>query len=180
MSLGGRGSIPMHEVVLEVVTRDEEAAKLIMSWRNDPGTLAMFYHRDPKVWPDFWDEFHDTYFNAPFGLMPLFACVDGKRVAFLKFGMADNPALPENTCDISINISPSDRGRGFAAPILLGVQRHVAGTGVSGIFAEVRRENMASAKSFLRAGFQELDTEEKMIVDTGEIASIRRFYWSSL
>ncbi|MCX6494701.1 MAG: GNAT family N-acetyltransferase [Actinobacteria bacterium] len=169
----------MPDVVLEVVARDEEAAKLIMSWRNDPGTLAMFYHRDPKVWPDFWSEFRDTYFDGPFGLMPLFACIDGKRVAFLKFGKADNPALPENTCDISINVSPTDRGRGLAAPILMGAQKHVAGMGVSGILAEVRRENVASAKSFLRAGFQELDPEEKTILDTGETASIRRFYWAS-
>lgn len=155
------------------VEKSQADARLVMEWRNNPQTLQMFYHQEPKIWPDFFVEFLDNYFETPSYLFPLFAEANGEKVAFLKFGLIDDNSNSITT-DISINIAPAYRGKGLAAPIIDSASKLLKKSGVSQIVAEIRRINIPSIKSFQRAGFTIIETTSKLIPDTQETAEIVR------
>lgn len=161
------------EILLIEVPKNKNSAKLIMQWRNDPLTLEMFYHREPKVWPDFWTEFQSSYFEVPNSLTPLFATFNGEKVAFLRFGMlASQENAQDLSCDISINLAPKFRGQGLAVPILEATSTVLKNNGISQIIAEIRSNNFRSISSFEKAGYTELEKTTKLIVDTQEIVEI--------
>ncbi len=151
-----------------------EHAALVMAWRNDPTTLAMFYHHEPKVWESFWPEFRDRYF-VDADLPPAFALADGRAVAFLRFERIDDESEGAPAVDISVNVDPEARGRGYGVAALAGAIVFLRERGVAACWAEIRPENAASRRAFLRAGWREVDEVEKTIVDTGETCTIRRY-----
>ena len=103
---------------IEICQPIEEHARLVMEWRNDPQTLSMFYHREPKVWDSFWPEFRDEYF-ADDTLPPFFVLDDCERAAFLRFQSITPPAEATSPCvDVSINVAPTARGRGLGTRAL--------------------------------------------------------------
>jgi N-acetylneuraminate synthase len=173
---------------LEICRPVEEHARQVMEWRNDPFSLAMFYHHSPKTWESFWPEFRDTYFSHP-SLPPMFLCTQGKRTAFLRYQPVRHPegANSGRTVDVSINVAPAARGRGLGrAAVELGSQYLSRTAGVDCVVAEVRVENEGSRRTFLGAGFREIGKTEKVVSDTGERCLIVRFihdltsrYWRS-
>lgn len=152
----------------------EADARQVMAWRNDAETLAMSFHRAPKVWEAFWPEFRTAYFrDLP---APRFALFRGKRVAFLRFRPAMHPrGLAGSTVDISIMVASEARGQGLGTAVLRAVADTLAADGVDSILAEVREENAASLRIFGGAGYDDLGPAEKLIEDTGERARVRRF-----
>jgi len=154
----------------------ESHARLVMKWRNDPVTLSMFYHRQPKVWEDFWPEFRDTYFSHAAHPGPLFSLVEGRRVGFLRFQPVRHPTgLAGRSVDVSINLAPEARGCGLGARVLKHALDYLRSVGIDSVYAEVRQENAASLKAFEAAGFTVLGLEHKLIPDTGEQCGINRF-----
>lgn len=161
-------------LTLEPCGADADQAALVMGWRNDPVTLSMFYHRTPKTWPAFWDEWRQSY--LPEDPAPVFACLDGRRVAFIRFGHAADPeGQGRKVIDISVNVDPARRGGGLGKRALQAAVRGLDGRGLDLVLAEVRIENVASQRAFLGAGFTLLDTIDKLIEDTGETCTIRRY-----
>jgi N-acetylneuraminate synthase len=172
---------------LEICRPVEAHAREIMEWRNDPQSLAAFFHRAPKLWHSFWPEFYDTYFQHP-ALPPLFVCADRTRVAFLRYQPTAHPEGARGlTVDVSINVAPAARGRGLGRAVLqLGAEYVRRSCGVDAIVAEVRIDNERSRRSFRSAGFREIGCADKVIADTGERCRISRFildltprYWRS-
>lgn len=154
----------------------EAHARVAMDWRNDPKTLAVSFHREPKTWDSFWPEFRDTYFTHDCHPAPLFALEDGHRVAFLRFRRVSHPeSLAGLATDISINVAPTARGRGLGARILAAIQGHLTALGIDSVVAEVLRENAASHKAFIAAGFRSLGAATKRVADTGENHAIVRY-----
>jgi RimJ/RimL family protein N-acetyltransferase len=153
-----------------------EHARQVMNWRNDPTSLSMFYHSEPKRWETFWPEFQDTYFqdlNCP---PPVFVLVDGNRVGFLRFQRLDHlHDIDGVTVDISINIAPEERGKGLASHVLRATLDHLAAQHINNVYAEVRAENIASKKAFIAAQFTEIGEKLKHIADTGETCKIIQF-----
>src|SRR5258707_1999075 len=91
-----------------------EHARLIMDWRNDPVTLSMSYHREPKVWESFWLEYQSSYLGERPG--PVFLVDKGERVGFLRFRSVPHPTgLLGKVVDISINLAPDRRGKGLGS-----------------------------------------------------------------
>ncbi|MEG3637832.1 GNAT family N-acetyltransferase [Magnetococcus sp. PR-3] len=168
-------STPTPESIsFELCAPVQEHARQVMDWRNDPVTLTMFYHREPKVWEQFWPEYRDTYFNE--AVRPLFALYQGRRVAFVRFCHAPHPQDLAGPCvDISINIDPKQRGRGLATPILQAASTHLRRQGIDAVVAEVRQENSASSRAFAKAGYHPLGATVKTIADTAEQAKIERY-----
>lgn len=168
--------MPEARLSLEVCRPVEEHARQVMVWRNDADSLAMFYHREPKVWDTFWPEFRDAYFDQPM-LPPLFVRADGERVAFLRYRPCRHPEGAGGRCvDVSVNMAPEARGRGFGKEVLrLGSEylRRVAG--VDSVVAEVRIENERSRRAFAAAGFRLVGEADKLIADTGERCLIARY-----
>ncbi|MBY0471653.1 GNAT family N-acetyltransferase [bacterium] len=159
-------------LTIEPCLPTEEHALLILKWRNDPETLAMFFHHEPKTWERFWNEYKNEYFNfekAP----PIFVTENGKRLAFLRFKSIQHPyALHGNSCDISINVNPAERGRGVGTDALKLANQYLAKAGMDYVVAEVRKENTGSFRAFKNSGYQVLDQRQKLIPDTGEVCDI--------
>ena len=164
------------QLSLEICRPIETHARLVLAWRNDPHTLKMFYHHEPKVWDKFYPEFRDDYFDDPY-LPPMFVRHDGELVAFLRYQQAQHPAGEKGrTVDVSINVAPNARGRGFgAAALRLGSSHLRNSAGIDCVVAEVRQENVGSRRVFVAAGYREIGEAEKAIVDTGEICKVVRF-----
>lgn len=162
-------------MTVELCRPVEAHARQVMDWRNDPHTLAMFFHREPKTWESFWPEFRDTYFTDP-GLPPLFARAGDQRVAFLRFQPCAHPEGRGRAVDISVNVAPEHRGKGFGvAAIRAGLDYLADTSGYDGVLAEVRAENHGSHKAFLGAGFRKLDEAVHHVEDTGEDCPVVRY-----
>lgn len=153
-----------------------EHAMKIMEWRNDPVTLSMSFHQEPKVWESFWPEFQKTYFvNTP-SLNPVFAIEGDERIGFLKFSPVKHPEdLSGITVDISINLCPRVRGSGTGKRVLRECLNYLRDRGVDSVYAEVLAHNVASAKAFIGAGFKSLGSSTRLVPDTGESHQVECF-----
>lgn len=159
----------------EVVRPIEVHARLIMEWRNDKETLKMSCHTTPKEWSFFWEEFRLEYFSVP-ELPPLFVTYDGKRVAFLRFRPVEDPlSKGRKACEVSINVSPSFRGKGYGKIALQELKELVRQRGFDDIYAEVKENNEISKKLFLAAGYQDIGQVNKCMEDTGEELTLFRY-----
>lgn len=167
--------MPQDNVSFELCEPVPEHARLIMDWRNDPVTLSMSYHREPKVWEAFWQEYRITYFGDQ--VPPMFILDKGERAGFVRCRQAPHPNhLAGLTVDISINIRPGKREKGLGQAALRAVKAHLSKHfAVDSIYAEVRQENRASHRTFLGSGFTDLGLAPKHIPDTGETCQIHRF-----
>jgi RimJ/RimL family protein N-acetyltransferase len=158
-----------NNIMFEPCKKIKEHARQIMMWRNDPTTLSMSYHQEPKIWKDFWSEYLDTYFLYAPEIYPLFAVSNGKKIGFLKFSPVNHPKdLSKLTVDISINLSPEIRGRGFGSKILTACRYFLKERGVQSIYAEVLSHNTVSIKVFQSAGFLLIEQKNKIIDEKRE------------
>ena len=164
------------KIGFECVRPNEDDARLIMKWRNDPETLCMSIHTQPKMWDLFYKEFLNQYFTLPL-LPPLFILLDGQRAAFVKFNEIEHPEhLIERRCaEISINVAPEYRGKGFGTAVLKATKEWVKQQGFDDIFAKVKLENTASQKAFLAAGYAQLENGSQVVDERGEKVAICRF-----
>ncbi|TAL00186.1 MAG: GNAT family N-acetyltransferase [Rhodospirillaceae bacterium] len=159
------------DISFEVCRPVEAHARLVMAWRNDPVALKVSFHQEPKVWETFWPEYCTTYVAAP--PLPVFALNEGRRVAFLRFRpCADPRGWAGRVVDISINVAPEYRGRGFGAAILKAALRHLGAEGIDAVCAEIRVDNAQSVRTFKNAGYERFGDTEKLIEDTGETCRI--------
>ena len=162
-------------ITLEPARPVEADARQVMAWRNDPLTLGMSYHREPKAWDAFWPEFRDGYFPADVPA-PVFAIHRGERVGFVRFGSVEDPDGAGRRClDVSINLAPEHRGRGLGQATLHAVHGRLRALGVAAVYAEVRAENARSHQAFETAGYRSLGEAEKVVEDTGERCRIVRY-----
>lgn len=163
------------ELKIEFCQPIPEHARLVMEWRNDPETLRMSYHHEPKLWETFWPEFRGSYFKHR-DLPPLFATLASSPFAFIRFLPCQAPDGFDRAVDISLNIAPAFRGQGLASPaIQLSLKDLILRSKRDVVVAEVRKENGASHKSFLSAGFVRLGDAVHSVVDTGEVCEITRY-----
>jgi RimJ/RimL family protein N-acetyltransferase len=162
-------------MLLEICRLCKEHARQVMEWRNDPVTLSAFYHKEPKVWEEFWPEFRDTYFMFP-DLPPLFLRDSGARVAFIRFLPRPSHGCRGRVVDVSLNVGPAHRGRGLGIQAVRTALQFLAlKTNIDTVVAEVRRENIASHKTFLAAGFQRVEDTYHTVTETGEVCAISRY-----
>jgi len=161
------------QIFFEPCQNQESDARTIMDWRNDPVTLSMFFHRTPKKWPDFWQEYRENYLTQ--AQLPVFATFQGKRIGFLKFDPAENTNTNAIDINISINISPLSRNKGMGSLILMAANAYLQTQGVGKIYAEIRVENKASAKAFEKAGYQFIEEATVHVSDTGEDAKVLKY-----
>lgn len=163
------------ELHFECVRPVEADARQVLEWRNDPLTLKMSFHQEPKGAESFFHEFSTAYFALP-DLPPLFVRDSSERVAFLRFRPVRHPQDPtRRCCEISINVAPQHRGKGIAKEALIAVKEWVHGQGYDDILAEVKEENVVSHQLFLSAGYDEIGKQQKVVEDTGEKVWIRQY-----
>lgn len=156
----------------------EADARQVMTWRNDPVTLSVSFHQDPKVWERFWPEFRTEYFIGAPGLHPLFAVEGDERVAFVRYRAIEEEGVARGaTVDISINIAPQARGRGLGKRVIEACLAYLSQQPVDRVYAEVLSHNVASLKLFVSTGFTQLEPTQKTVEDTGQTYRIDRFVY---
>lgn len=153
------------KIDFEVVMPTKEHAGIIAKMRNDPLSLQMsFTYTEAKTAEQFYPEFLRTYFSHH-RLLPLFAHLDGKRAALLRFD-------PE--CEISLLVDPSFRGKGLGQAVLLAVEPLLIREGIKEIQALIKKENAASIKTFEHAGYGLENTEAHHLIYTKRLGVPRK------
>ena len=160
-------------ISFEVCERNTEHARLIMNWRNDPITLSMFYHRRPKIWPDFWEEYQNSYLSL--SPPPVFAIHQEDKVGFLKFDPLLLQGNEGRAVSISINVSPDHRSKGLGTEILVAANDHLRKCEIDYVCAEIRKENKASCRAFEKAGYEYQNEAIVKIEDIGEEAPVFKY-----
>ena len=125
----------------------QEDCKEIFDWWNDPLTRKMMYDTADVEW-----DVHQEWFNkitADEDVLLCLGCDNDGKVGVVRFDRKS-----ELSFEVSINLNPDRRGEKLASIILAKSEEffeHIHGEKY--IFAKVRVENIASKKSFLKAGY---------------------------
>jgi UDP-2,4-diacetamido-2,4,6-trideoxy-beta-L-altropyranose hydrolase len=160
----GRGaarvvSILQRSGILRLRGAREDDRRLIWEWANDPDVRAASFSSDPISW-----ETHVGWFNAklaerhgtpPKSRMFIAEDEEGLAIGQIRFGRR-----PDEGWDVGVSLSRNSRGRGLASELIEnGVRELIKGSGSCSIHAYVKLDNVASAKSFERAGFERIGIE---------------------
>lgn len=139
---------------------NEEDARQVFEWRNDPVTRGMSFHSEEKSWDSFFNEYMTRMFSVA-ALPPLFIVAEGQRAGHIFFDRAEYPGSPHlNACSISINIAPDKRGKGYGTQALQAINPWIERQGFDAVVAEIKTENAASHKSFRAAGYKQVEDRE--------------------
>ena len=133
----------------------------VLKWRNDHRTRAMSLSGE-AVSLDAHRSFFARVLNCDDIDMGI-ACMGGDKIGMVRFDR-----LPSGKFEVGINLNPSVRGRGLAAPMLrAGIDWHAAKHGSVSLLARIKTANIASVKVFTRVGFKFLSID-------GDVLSYRR------
>lgn len=143
-----------NDLQFECILKEKNDAAIVMSWRNDPATLAMsLTYVEPKTIEQFYPQFLKTHFSMA-DLPSLFVLYKGERVAVLRFEPAIHPEDPKKKCsEISIVIAPEWRHQGLGPVILKKALAWCKQQGYDSIFAQIKKQNLPSISIFKKAGF---------------------------
>ena len=130
-------------------------SKVIFEWRNDEQTRQMFRDSEVVKWDKHCSWFAATLQNSNCCLLMCYS-EQANNIGVVRFNVEDDSA------EVSINLSPSERGKGFAPKCLsLAIdffQKEYSS--VRKLIAEIKISNAASKKSFEKVGFK-LDYEKE-------------------
>jgi len=139
------------------VNKNDDDAKLIMKWRNDPVTLINSFRVLKYEWNEFKEIFYNKYFKN--NIPPLFALYDNKKIAFI--GNLDTDE--KDTIEISINIDPLYRGKKLSKNIIEESLKYIKelNPSIIKINAEIKYFNKASLNCFKNCNFHFIETIKK-------------------
>jgi len=131
----------------------------ILRWRNDPMTRQMSLNTELIT-----AQQHAEWFGK--------LLCDRQQKAFMaenpmgeKVGMVRFKWLYDDTYEVDVNVAPEKRGRGLGTLMIMkGCQAMVVEKNVGQFFARIKAINERSLKSFLKAGFQQVDTIDEVNV----------------
>lgn len=154
----------------------DDHARLVMEWRNDPLTLSMSFNQTPKIWENFRDEFKDTYFTHP-QLPPLLGMVEEVPIGFIRFRLYDHPLPSQFTqpCDISVMISPLQRGKGYGTELVKQSTAYIHKLGWVTVVAEILAVNQTSIRLFERNNYHFLDEISRNIHTLAVLTPVLRY-----
>lgn len=138
----------------------------ILSWRNDGITRSMSFN-GWKVDRKSHKDWYDRVLRNPNRILVI-GCDGARKVGVVRF---DNEV---GGIEISINLNPKARRRGLATALLVAAEDLLnLNWGQSFLVAEIKNKNIASIKTFKRAGYKfsgpiqkqgdEVGTYKKMI-----------------
>ncbi len=147
----------MSDVV--IVNAKDVHSEMLWEWRNDPMTRQMSNNTEKISWEDHscWyekvllDNSRKLYLGEERGI----------PIGVIRFDKCDNE---EYSYEVSINISPGSRGKGFGKKIITnGISRFLKEVeNCKFIRAEVKKQNESSNKLFKSCGFTFIEDESEM------------------
>jgi RimJ/RimL family protein N-acetyltransferase len=136
-----------------------EDSDLVWRWRNDMTTRKVSKNSAEIPWNDHQNWFRDSL-NDPHTTNMIAELSDiAQPIGYVRF---DN-CVATQTANISINVGPESRGKGFAVPLLLKCIRNYQRTGFATIVAEVKPANIKSIKAFERVGFVHTENRNEIL-----------------
>lgn len=114
--------------------------EILLEWRNHPETWKYFFDAAPVTRED-----HEKWFNSSLtsDKRKIFICCNPKPVGMVRF---DFTTLGT---ELSWIVAPESRGQGVGTSMLQVTLAQFPGT----ILAKIKKENIASIKIALKAGF---------------------------
>jgi RimJ/RimL family protein N-acetyltransferase len=96
--------------------------------------------------------------QRPFGFYLITRLADGQAVGGIGF-----KGQPEDGCvEVGYGLVPSARGNGYAAEAVVALLASAKDNGLSRVIADTARDNFASQKTLVRAGFRLVGTDGEL------------------
>lgn len=134
--------------------------KEIFEWRNDMLAVEMSLDTNLINWADHIEWFQKILNNEKnFFLMCMYK-ESKKKIGYVRFDIISNQA------NISINLSPSMRGKGLAKECLISslLIFNKKFNEIKTINAKVKSKNIASIKTFNKAGFSIIQKTKEVLI----------------
>lgn len=96
--------------------------------------------------------------QTPFGFYRITSLADGRAIGGIGFKGKPNCGCVE----VGYGLAPSARGHGYAAEALIALVAMAADNRVSRVIADTTRDNIASQRTLIRAGFRLLGTDDEL------------------
>lgn len=135
-------------LLIDVRPALNEDCRDLWTWRNDAQTRSMSISTEEVSWSAHEAWFHDV--QADPARTILIGLLGGEKIGMCRF---DEHAGPPARMEVSINLNPGFRGRRLAVPLLHSAISTFRLKRAGEIVAQVRDENVASIRTFERAGF---------------------------
>ena len=138
------------------VEKNYNDGQLIMTWRNDIETRNNSYNNNLFEWDNFKDIFYQKYFLHT--IPPLFAIYENKKICFI--GCKDTDIKYD--IEISINLDSQYRNKKLSSKIIENIILYIKKNYklINNIIAEIKVNNIASNKTFIKNNFKYISTLE--------------------
>lgn len=140
--------------ILAVLAKPADS-KQIWEWRNDPVSRMMSLTSEEISW-----ESHSQWFlnklnssNCVFYLGETPS--ESEKIGVVRFDLD----YEKNQAQVSINLNPLMRGKGYSAPLLRGAIKAFRETNSMPVLSTIKRGNIASIKCFANCGFVSLSED---------------------
>ena len=130
----------------------------IFDWRNDALTRQMYHNTDYVEWSIHSNWFSSSLTNENRLLIMCEKKETLEKIAIVRFDVDEGRAL------VSINLNPNQRGKGLAKICLANSIDYFSKyfSDINKIVAEIKKENIASGKTFLGIGFEKYNMENEV------------------
>lgn len=135
-------------LVIDVRPALDEDCRDLWLWRNDAQTRSMSISTEEVSWSAHEAWFRDVQADRARAI--LIGHIGEEKIGMCRF---DEHASPHARVEVSINLNPAFRGRRLAVPLLHSAISTFRSRRAGEIVAQVRDENVASIRTFERAGF---------------------------
>lgn len=142
---------------IKIRSAKENDSKDIFEWRNDEITREMSHTSEIIEW-----ENHSKWFSSSLGSKSriLLICEDdySEKIALIRFDIFESNSV------ISINLNPTQRGKGLAKSCLIRSIEFFSKEyiEIENLIAQIKENNIASQKTFLGIGFTKYNLEENV------------------
>lgn len=137
-------SKPISNCYIRKVTPED--VDVLFQWANDPVTRNNAFHTEQIPYENHLKWFEKTL-NSPDRIQLLFIC-DEVPVGQFRVDIEDRMG------EIDYSIAPEFRGRGYGSVMCEKAMEYIKSTGrVDRLVAQVKTENTASKKCFIKSGF---------------------------
>jgi RimJ/RimL family protein N-acetyltransferase len=151
IKIRGKNKMTDQLVVREATLEDR---KPIWEWWNDPITRKMMKKNDHVPWEE-----HCAWFEKVLEDENRILCVglvDQHKIGVVRFDLRIDEIY-----EVSINLNPFFRGKGYGSKVLLKSMEYLTkDRKVKKLFAMCKKINIASRKTFEKAGFTVVDPKQ--------------------
>ena len=135
---------------VELVSANLSHSRAIWEWRNDPVARSMSRSKDIVSWENHSNWFQKTLINP--NCIMYIGITEQLPIGMVRFDVIN---AFEYSFELSININPSERGKGLGLKVLKNalLKLKQERPNAKKILAEVKKENPASNRLFVSSGF---------------------------